>query len=101
MFFDDKFNFALSCIQAAVPGPLRDVKVYIFWYSWIGPQVHAREKLIPEQTARAAAGLPMSYKLGSRWDNVITWSNFKSETSFGFLNPKTTRDNVLDFFCKT
>ena len=90
MFFDDKFNFALSCIQAAVPGPLRDVKVYIFWYSWIGPQVHAREKLIPEQTVSATAGLPMSYKLGSRWNAVITRLDFKSEAIFGCLSPNYT-----------
>ena len=31
---------------------------------------------------RSTAGLPMSYKLGPRWDDVITWSNFKSETIF-------------------
>ena len=36
------------------------------------------------------AGLPMSYKLGPHWDDVITWSNFKSETSFGFLSPNYT-----------
>ena len=34
------------------------------------------------------AGYPMSYKLGPRWDDVITWSDFKSETSFGFLGSK-------------
>ena len=28
----------------------------------------------------------MSYKLGPRWDNVITWSDFKSETKFGVWN---------------
>ena len=27
------------------------------------------------------AGLPVSYKLGSRWDDVITWSDFKSTPS--------------------
>ena len=46
------------------------------------------------------AGLAMDYKLGPRWEDVITWSDFKSETSFGFPSP-TTWDNVLDFFCKT
>ena len=37
-----------------------------------------------------AAGLPMSYKLGPRWDGAITWSDFKSEAIFGFLSPKYT-----------
>ena len=36
------------------------------------------------------AGLPMSYKLGPRWDDFITWSDFKSETIFGFLSPNYT-----------
>ena len=36
------------------------------------------------------AGLSVSYKLGPRWDNVITWSDFKSETSLGFLSPNYT-----------
>ena len=36
------------------------------------------------------AGLPMSYKLGPRWDNVIPWSDFKSETIFGFPSPNFT-----------
>ena len=35
----------------------------------------------------ATAGLSMSYKLGPRWDDVITWSDFRSETIFGFLSP--------------
>ena len=33
------------------------------------------------------AGLSVSYKLGPRWDDVITWSDFKSEAIFGFLSP--------------
>ena len=37
-----------------------------------------------------AAGLPMSYKLGPRWDDVITWFDFKSEAIFGFLSPNYT-----------
>ena len=36
------------------------------------------------------AGLVMDYKLGPRWDDVITWSDFKSETIFGFLSPNYT-----------
>ena len=36
------------------------------------------------------AGLPLNYKLGPRWDDVITWSDFKSETIFGFLSPNYT-----------
>ena len=35
-------------------------------------------------------GLPMSYKLGPRWDGAITWSDFKSEAIFGFLSPNYT-----------
>ena len=35
----------------------------------------------------ATAELPVSYKLGPRWDDVITWPGFKSETSFGFPSP--------------
>ena len=30
----------------------------------------------------------MSYKLGPCWDDVITWSDFKSKIIFGFLSPK-------------
>ena len=37
------------------------------------------------------AGLSVSYKLGPRWDDVITWSDFKSEAIFGFLSPNYTR----------
>ena len=33
------------------------------------------------------AGLPMSYKLGPRWNAVITRPDFKSEAIFGFLSP--------------
>ena len=33
------------------------------------------------------AGLSVSYKLGPRWDDVISWSDFKSEAIFGFLSP--------------
>ena len=36
---------------------------------------------------QGTAGLPMSYRLGHRWDDVTTWFDFKSETSFGFLSP--------------
>ena len=32
------------------------------------------------------AGLPMSYKLGPRWNAVITKFDFKSEAIFGFLS---------------
>ena len=32
----------------------------------------------------------MSYKLGPRWDDVITWSDFKSETILRFLSPNYT-----------
>ena len=32
----------------------------------------------------------VNYKLGPRWDDVIPWSDFKSETSFGFLGPNYT-----------
>ena len=38
----------------------------------------------------STAGLPISYKLGPHWDDVITWSDFKSETSVGFLSPNYT-----------
>ena len=49
------------------------------------------------------ARLPVSYyKLGPRWDDVITWSDFKSETSFGFLSPNYTGQYMyLFFFVKT
>ena len=36
------------------------------------------------------AGLPISYKFGPRWEDVITWPDFKSETNFGFLSPDYT-----------
>ena len=42
------------------------------------------------------AGLPMSYKLGPHWDDVITWSDFISETILD-SSAQTARDNVLDF----
>ena len=43
-----------------------------------------------ELSPKDTAGLPMSYKLGPRWDSAITWSNFKSEAIFGFLSPNYT-----------
>ena len=50
----------------------------------------ARKAVKSRQTVGAAtSGLPMSYKLGPRWDDVITWSDFKSET-IGFLSPNYT-----------
>ena len=33
------------------------------------------------------AGLPVSYKFGPRWGVVVTRSDFKLETIFGFLSP--------------
>ena len=36
------------------------------------------------------AGLPMSYKMGPRWNAVTTRSDFKSEAIFGFLSPNYT-----------
>ena len=36
------------------------------------------------------AGLPVSYKLGPRRSVVVTRSDFKSETIFGFLSPDYT-----------
>ena len=48
----------------------------------------------------STAGLPVSYKLRPRWDDVITWLDFKSETSFGFLSPNYTGQYTW-FFCKT
>ena len=47
-----------------------------------------KEKDIPEYLP--TAGLSVSYNLGPRWDDVITWSDFKSETIFGFLSPNYT-----------
>ena len=43
------------------------------------------------------AGLPISYTLGPRWDVVLARSDFKSETSFGFLPPDST-GHVTRFF---
>ena len=48
----------------------------------------------------SAAGLLISYKLGPRWDDVITWSDFKSETNFGFPKENYT-GMLLGFSCKT
>ena len=36
------------------------------------------------------AGLPMSYKLGPRWNTIITRPDFKSDAIFGFLSPNYT-----------
>ena len=36
------------------------------------------------------AGLPIRWTLGRRWDDVITGSDFKSETIFGFLSQNYT-----------
>ena len=38
----------------------------------------------------STSGLPMSYKLGPHWGDVITWSDFNSGTSFGFRSPNYT-----------
>ena len=40
------------------------------------------------------------YKLGPRWDYVITWFDFKSDAIFGFLSPNSTGQCTW-FFCKT
>ena len=45
------------------------------------------------------AGLPISWTLGHRLDDVITRSDFKSETMFGFLSPNYM-GNILDFLVK-
>ena len=44
------------------------------------------------------AGLPMSYKLGLRWNAVITRSDFISEVIFGFLSPNSTGQCTWFFF---
>ena len=46
------------------------------------------------------AGFPSSHKLGPHWDDAITWSNFKSDTIFGFLSPNYT-GKCTCFFRKT
>ena len=47
------------------------------------------------------AGLPMSYKLGPCWDDVITWADFKPETIFKIPQPKLHGAMyILDFFVK-
>ena len=43
--------------------------------------------LVTNHSVFITAGLSVSYKLGPRWDDVITWSDFKSEAIFGFLSP--------------
>ena len=43
-----------------------------------------------EKHKEYTAELPMSYKLGPRWDGAITWSDFKSDAIFGFLSPNYT-----------
>ena len=45
------------------------------------------------------AGSPVSYKLGPRWDVVVTRSDFKSKPILD-SSPQTTRGKVL-VFCKT
>ena len=37
-------------------------------------------------TSSSTAGLPIRWTLGRCWDDVITRSDFKSETIFGFLS---------------
>ena len=45
------------------------------------------------------AELPFSFTLGRRWNVVITRSDFKSKTIFGFLNPNYTGQSTC-FFVK-
>ena len=60
-----------------------------------------REEVVNVVMMEATAGLPISYKLGPRLDDVRTWSDFKSETRFGFLSPNYTGEMYLISFCKT
>ena len=45
---------------------------------------------IDNDSKGVTAGLPMSDKLGPRWNAVITRPDFKSEAIFGFLSPTYT-----------
>ena len=69
--------------------------------TYVKRALHASLTLIPPEPQAQAdmpctgrvtptAGLPMSYNLGPHWGDVITWPDFKSETSFGFLSPNYT-----------
>ena len=57
------------------------------------------EESLSENYASCTAGLPVSYTLEPHWDDVITWSHFKSETSFGFLSPNFTGHDVVVSCC--
>ena len=51
---------------------------------------HPALDVILTTTVDCTAGLPVSYKLGPRLSVIVTRSNFKSETIFGFLGPDYT-----------
>ena len=93
-----KPQFPRSCSIDAISGPI---------FVWLLAVIFEHLVLSPNQDPYAfinqtvavifehlvlflTAGLPMSYRLGPRWDDVITWSIFKSEAIFGFLSPDYT-----------
>ena len=45
---------------------------------------------VSKKDGQITAGLPIKWTLERCWDNVITRSDFKSETIFGFLSPNYT-----------
>ena len=61
--------------------------------------IHDWQLRTNDQYSWIAQELQVGTSLGPRWDDVITWSDFRSETILD-SSAQTTRDNVLDFFCK-
>ena len=60
----------------------------------------SRTEIICQPTEKSTAGLPIRWTLGHCWDDVITRSDFKSETILD-SSSQTTRGKILDFFGKT
>ena len=51
-------------------------------------------KRLQSERKERTAGLPISYKVGRRWNAVIIRSDFKSEAIFGFLSPNYICDST-------
>ena len=66
------------------------------WELWLFPDFPPELNSTPGDGKSIAAGLPMSYKSGPRWDDVITWSDLNLRPVLD-SSAQTTRGNVLDF----
>ena len=65
-----------------------DIKVLLFFFNFsCSTKCRQRPFCLLKWRIFFTAELPIRGSLGCRWDVVITRSNFKSETIFGFLSP--------------